>query len=188
MKQRLLLALARHFFSAVRFFLKPEAQWLLFARGAQFLALFQAALDQSVLEAKPAGEWDLFQVCGTSAWARGPGHVQPAGARAGRGALGKMESCEQPAASGVGRMGHGRGGPLCGHHQSRHLPAPAGLGAAGECGVSAGSRSPGRQRAIGLRLLRVYENPAPNPRPDQPRLCGQNAYRRSKRSWYYYSP
>jgi hypothetical protein len=67
MKQRLVLALARHFFSAVRFFLKPEAQWLLFARGAQFLALFQAAL-----EGKTEEQWDLFQVCHGSAWLETP--------------------------------------------------------------------------------------------------------------------
>ena len=63
MKRRLLLALSRHFFSAVRFFLKPEAQWLLFARGAQFLALFQESLEESPLE-----RWDLFQVCREYAW------------------------------------------------------------------------------------------------------------------------
>lgn len=38
------------------------------------------------------------------------------------------------------------------------------------------------------RELQIYENPAPNPRPDQPRLWTQNAYRRSKMSWNYYSP
>lgn len=67
MKQRLLLALARHFFSAVRFFLKPEAQWRLFARGAQFLALFQTAL-----EGKEPEEWDLFQVCRGNTWLETP--------------------------------------------------------------------------------------------------------------------
>lgn len=36
--------------------------------------------------------------------------------------------------------------------------------------------------------LRVYENPAPNPRPDQPRLWEIDHYRRSKITWNYYSP
>ena len=36
--------------------------------------------------------------------------------------------------------------------------------------------------------LRVYENPAPNPRPDQPRLWQIDHYRRSKITWNYYSP
>ena len=36
--------------------------------------------------------------------------------------------------------------------------------------------------------LHVYENPAPNPRPDQPRLWEQQHYRRGKMSWNYYSP
>ncbi len=67
MKQRLMLALARHFFSAVRFFLKPEAQWLLFARGTQFLAMFQASL-----AGKEPEEWDLFKVCRESAWLETP--------------------------------------------------------------------------------------------------------------------
>ena len=66
MKQRLLLALARHYFSAVRYFLKREAQWLLFARGAQFLAMFQAALAEGPRKA-PA-QWDVFQVCASDAW------------------------------------------------------------------------------------------------------------------------
>jgi hypothetical protein len=38
------------------------------------------------------------------------------------------------------------------------------------------------------RELRIYENPAPNPRPDQPRLWDQPHYRRNKMSWNYYSP
>lgn len=67
MKLRLLLALARHYFSAVRFFLRPEAQWLLFARGTQFLAMFQAALD-----GKGQEEWDLFRVCGGDGWLETP--------------------------------------------------------------------------------------------------------------------
>ncbi|MBI4583146.1 MAG: hypothetical protein HY717_03905 [Planctomycetes bacterium] len=36
--------------------------------------------------------------------------------------------------------------------------------------------------------LRIYENPAKNPRPHQPRLWAQQHYRRSKMSWNYYSP
>jgi hypothetical protein len=36
--------------------------------------------------------------------------------------------------------------------------------------------------------LHVYENPASNPRPNQPRLWDQQHYRRSKMSWNYYSP
>jgi hypothetical protein len=38
------------------------------------------------------------------------------------------------------------------------------------------------------RELHIYENPAPNPRPDQPRLWHQQHYRRSKMGWNYYSP
>jgi hypothetical protein len=36
--------------------------------------------------------------------------------------------------------------------------------------------------------LHICENPAPNPRPDQPRLWREQHYRRSKMSWNYYSP
>jgi len=36
--------------------------------------------------------------------------------------------------------------------------------------------------------LHVYENPAPNPRPNQPRLWERQEYRRSKMTWNYYSP
>jgi len=36
--------------------------------------------------------------------------------------------------------------------------------------------------------LRIYENTAPNPRPDHPRLWDQQHYRRSKVTWNYYSP
>ena len=36
--------------------------------------------------------------------------------------------------------------------------------------------------------LHIYENPAPNPRPNQPRLWEQQHYRRGKMSWNYYSP
>jgi len=36
--------------------------------------------------------------------------------------------------------------------------------------------------------IHVYENPAPNPRPNRPRLWTQNHYRRAKMSWNYYSP
>ena len=36
--------------------------------------------------------------------------------------------------------------------------------------------------------LHIYENPAPNPRPNRPRLWQQNHYRRSKMTWNYYSP
>jgi len=38
------------------------------------------------------------------------------------------------------------------------------------------------------RELHIYENQAPNPRPDRPRLWGQQHYRRSKMGWNYYSP
>ncbi len=36
--------------------------------------------------------------------------------------------------------------------------------------------------------LRIYENPASNPRPDHPRLWEQQRYQRNKMSWNYYSP
>jgi hypothetical protein len=36
--------------------------------------------------------------------------------------------------------------------------------------------------------LHLYENPAKNPRPGQPRLWTQQHYRRSKMTWNYYSP
>jgi hypothetical protein len=36
--------------------------------------------------------------------------------------------------------------------------------------------------------LRIFHNPAPNPRPDQPRLWVQDHYRRAKLTWNYYSP
>jgi hypothetical protein len=36
--------------------------------------------------------------------------------------------------------------------------------------------------------LHIYENPAPNPRPNQLRLWKQQHYRRGKMSWDYYSP
>ncbi|MBW3625444.1 MAG: hypothetical protein KY468_18775 [Armatimonadetes bacterium] len=36
--------------------------------------------------------------------------------------------------------------------------------------------------------LHIYENPAKNPRPRQPRLWTQPHYRRSKMTWNYYSP
>jgi outer membrane protein assembly factor BamB len=36
--------------------------------------------------------------------------------------------------------------------------------------------------------LRIYENPAPNPNPNQPSLWSQNHYQRSKMTWNYYSP
>jgi len=38
------------------------------------------------------------------------------------------------------------------------------------------------------RELRIYQNLAPNPRPDHPRLWEQQHYRRSKVTWNYYSP
>jgi len=41
---------------------------------------------------------------------------------------------------------------------------------------------------INQNQLRIYENPAPNPRPDQPRLWEQQHYRRNKMTWNYYSP
>ncbi|ABW27718.1 rhamnogalacturonan lyase family protein [Acaryochloris marina] len=36
--------------------------------------------------------------------------------------------------------------------------------------------------------LRIYQNPAPNPRPDRPSLWENEYYRRSKLTWNYYSP
>ena len=36
--------------------------------------------------------------------------------------------------------------------------------------------------------IHVYANPAPNPRPDEPRLWKRQEYRRAKMSWNYYSP
>jgi hypothetical protein len=36
--------------------------------------------------------------------------------------------------------------------------------------------------------LRIFHNPAPNPRPDQARLWEQDHYRRGKLTWNYYSP
>jgi len=36
--------------------------------------------------------------------------------------------------------------------------------------------------------LRVYQNTAPNPNPDRPSLWEQQAYRRQKMTWNYYSP
>jgi outer membrane protein assembly factor BamB len=36
--------------------------------------------------------------------------------------------------------------------------------------------------------LHIYENPAPNPRAEQPRLWESQQYRRSKTTWNYYSP
>jgi len=36
--------------------------------------------------------------------------------------------------------------------------------------------------------LKIYHNPAPNPRPDQPRLWEQRHYRQSKLTYNYYSP
>jgi len=36
--------------------------------------------------------------------------------------------------------------------------------------------------------VHIYHNPAPNPRPNQPRLWEQAPYRRSKQTWNYYSP
>jgi len=36
--------------------------------------------------------------------------------------------------------------------------------------------------------LRIYRNPAPNPRPDRPRLWTSPLYRRSKMTYNYYSP
>lgn len=41
---------------------------------------------------------------------------------------------------------------------------------------------------INDRELRIYGNPAKNPRPDQPRLWDRQHYRRGKMSWNYYSP
>lgn len=38
------------------------------------------------------------------------------------------------------------------------------------------------------REVRVYENRAPNPRPDERRLWERSEYRRAKMSWNYYSP
>jgi hypothetical protein len=36
--------------------------------------------------------------------------------------------------------------------------------------------------------LHIYENPAPNPRPNHPRLWQDARYRRAKMIWNYYSP
>lgn len=36
--------------------------------------------------------------------------------------------------------------------------------------------------------LHIYDNPAPNPRPHQPRLWQDRNYRRAKTTWNYYSP
>jgi len=36
--------------------------------------------------------------------------------------------------------------------------------------------------------LEIYQNLAPNPRPDRPRLWERQEYRKSKMSWNYYSP
>lgn len=36
--------------------------------------------------------------------------------------------------------------------------------------------------------LKIYHNPEPNPRPDQPRLWAQRHYRQSKLTYNYYSP
>jgi len=36
--------------------------------------------------------------------------------------------------------------------------------------------------------LHIYNNPAPNPRPNQPRLWQDRNYRRAKTTWNYYSP
>lgn len=38
------------------------------------------------------------------------------------------------------------------------------------------------------RELLIYENPAPNPHPQKPRLWDQPHYRRNKMTWNYYSP
>ena len=58
MKRRLLLALARHFFNAALYFDRWESQVVLFARGAQCLALLQSALDGA-----GEGDWDPFRAC-----------------------------------------------------------------------------------------------------------------------------
>lgn len=41
--------------------------------------------------------------------------------------------------------------------------------------------------ALNGNELHIYENPAPNPRPDRPRLWEQPHYRRNKMTWNYYS-
>ncbi len=41
---------------------------------------------------------------------------------------------------------------------------------------------------VSANEIHVYQNPAPNPRPDQPRLWNQQHYRRGKMNWNYYSP
>lgn len=48
----------------------------------------------------------------------------------------------------------------------------------------------GREEIVVLNgsSLRVYENTAPNPRPNEPRLWDRREYRRAKQSWNYYSP
>jgi hypothetical protein len=38
------------------------------------------------------------------------------------------------------------------------------------------------------REIHIYHNAEPNPRPDRPRKWKNQAYRRSKMTWNYYSP
>jgi hypothetical protein len=64
MKRRLLLALARHFFSAARYFDRAEEQVILFARGATLLNLFALSLDSGTSEET----WDPFAVCAKNTW------------------------------------------------------------------------------------------------------------------------
>lgn len=63
MKQRLLLGLARHFLSAARYFYRPEAQYLLFSRGAQFLDLFAKSVN-----GEPRPKWDPFEAGRSDSW------------------------------------------------------------------------------------------------------------------------
>lgn len=63
MKQRLLLGLARHFLSAARYFYRPEAQYILFGRGAQFIDLFAKSI-----RGEPQSVWDPFEVGRSPEW------------------------------------------------------------------------------------------------------------------------
>jgi hypothetical protein len=63
MKQRLLLGLARHFMSAARYFYRPEAQYILFGRGAQFIDLFAKSI-----RGEPQSTWDPFEVGRSATW------------------------------------------------------------------------------------------------------------------------
>jgi streptomycin 6-kinase len=63
LKKRLLLALARHFFSAAFYFDRRGDQLVLFARGTMFLNFFDRAVKGAA-----ANEWNVFQVCQREDW------------------------------------------------------------------------------------------------------------------------